>query len=283
MSPAPLVVFAVPTRDRSESLVALLETFDAQAAEAGVEWRALVWDDASSEGERARLRAWSGWGREQIEVRFSEGVERMRAKRHLDDMAVAAWDRRGEAYLAHLDDDVLPHPGWLAAALEPLRAGRFDGCGSAERVDGRLVLSGQTELQIEPVPVDGRVVRVWEWRREYVDGRRGAVEVAFAGHRAMVVRLESVAAVPHDPAYTIGGEDLDWSLALRVAGQRLGIACDAVIDHRARGEHDAPDFRAREHVLRSWRHFHGKWGFVRGGAASEAGLERDEWLRRVSA
>jgi GT2 family glycosyltransferase len=106
--------------------------------------------------------------------------------------------------------------------------------------------------------------------------------VAFAGHRALIVRMEAAARVRHDPEMLIGGEDLDYSLALREAGYVLGIAHHAQIIHRGMDEADAEGFRTFDKVLRSWRWFYRKWGFVRRDACEEAGLSSEAWLSLFS-
>jgi hypothetical protein len=280
----PLVVCVVPTRDRAASALTLLDALAGQTARATVDLRVLVWDDASSPGERERLRAGiaaragapSGLP---VALHESDRWERMRVKRRLDDWALSLEPGRGDAFVAHLDDDVVPEPGWLTAALAGLRDPRFAGCGSVQGSRLGTMLAGQRRLRIEPAPVPGGSLRVWSTRLpDLVHAGDGPlVEVAFAGHRALVVRRSALADAPHDPVYRTGG-DLDWSLALRAAGHRLAIAPAARIAHRAAGEANVAGYLRPELVLESWRRFHRTWGFVRDSGAAQAGMTRAQWL-----
>jgi hypothetical protein len=268
----------VLTHDRPEGLRALLASVRKQDG-GGEECRIIVLDNGSA-SENARQAAKIC---HEHDARHEYSVENtfMRGKRILEDLAFA--EGRVPELIVHADDDVVLGPGWLAAVTEPIQGGRFAACGSVENYQGRRVFSGQQDIRITEDIVDDRPVRVWEWEWEEVGTIKGTVPVEFAGHRALAVLGDLAAKRRHDPAYLIGGEDLDYSLELRMsAPQGLAIATSAAIQHRAGGEQDATGFRTPENVLVSWRHFYRKWGFLRRNACSEAGLTPEDFVRAVT-
>jgi GT2 family glycosyltransferase len=204
---------------------------------------------------------------------------KMKGRRLLEDVCFDGADAGVNGFIVHLDDDVVLRPGWLPAALAAARDFGWGAVGSIEDHRGRIVYSGQTRLALRRVAVDATALTVWEWEWQSPPSLSGTVEAEFAGHRALLVEAGLAARARHDPAYLIGGEDLDYSLALRRAGARLGLSHEARIAHRHAGEEDAPQFRTREDVVTSWLHFFRKWRFVRLGAAREAGMEEADWLR----
>jgi GT2 family glycosyltransferase len=271
------VWFAILTHNRPKSLLALVRSIDQQKLPIGWARRIVIWDNASSDASRREFLASSRSKAADVIYQFSSRNLFMVGKRELERLVLADCDVANDLY-AHLDDDVLLESGWLNAALHAMNTYRFDACGSVEPREGKLMVSGQSELRFRDVLIDQNHIRVWQWTWEAV-GERQVMEVAFAGHRALLTRMECVRKVRHDQELHIGGEDVDYSLSLRKAGYRIGIARGAAIRHRARGEGEIPGFRTRERVIQSWRHFYSKWGFVRIDACEEAGLSPEDWLR----
>lgn len=273
--------FAVLTHNRSASLLALLESIFRQRFPPGDRFKIFVFDNASAPEHRRRFEQSAFYGDRRVVYTYSPENTYMRGKCHLEEAARAGWGGGEDCYLVHLDDDVRLTDSWLPNALDTLRAQRLDACGSVEDRRGVKVYSGQTALRMSDEVVDGRAVRVWDWLWEPVVSEARYSPVEFAGHRALMVRMEAADRVRHDPEMLIGGEDVDYSLALRRAGYSIGIAHDAQIIHRGMGEADAEGFRTFDKVLSSWRWFYRKWGFVRRDACEEAGLSGEEWLRLV--
>jgi GT2 family glycosyltransferase len=274
--------FAVLTHNRSRSLIALLESIRDLHRPAGARFDVTVFDNASDDEHVRRVTASGlidGLGASYV---YSRENVFMSAKWHLETAILERWSGERDVYLIHVDDDVQFRRPWLVNAWSALRRERYDACGSVEMWAGRLVFSGQTTLHVTTEHVDGRPVKTWEWQWQSAPEDARSSPVEFAGHRALMVRMEAAALVRHDPGLLIGGEDVDYSLALRQAGYAIGIAHDARIEHRALGEVDAPGFRTYDKVLESWRRFYGKWGFVRRNANNEAGVSVEEWLRLVS-
>ncbi len=269
--------FAVLTHNRPRSLLALLRSIDEQERPTGCDHRIVILDNASIEENRQEFLASAHSGARHIVYRFSPQNLYMVGKYALEDMVLAEADPARDFYV-HVDDDVVLEPGWLIAALQGTMAHGFDACGSVEMRQGEMMLSGQSEVRLRTLLAGGKSMRVWDWRWEPA-GEAAVKEVAFAGHRALLIRMACVQRVRHSQELLIGGEDLDYSLALRKAGYRMGIVRSAAIQHRARAEQEIPGFRTRERVTASWRHFYRKWGFVRLDACSEAGLSPHEWLR----
>jgi GT2 family glycosyltransferase len=148
-------------------------------------------------------------------------------------------------------------------------------------LNGDTFFMGQPSLDLIDENVEGMPVRVWDWHWQSVPESVAYSRVEFAGHMALLVRMEAAARVRHDPRMLAGGDDIDYSLALRKAGFSMGIAHRAKMVHRSLNEQDAEGFRTFDRVLSSWRCFYNKWGFVRRGACFEAGVTSQEWLRLV--
>jgi GT2 family glycosyltransferase len=275
--------FAILTHNRPDGLLALAQSIARLQLPPSSRCRLVVLDNGSDPEHSERL------SRAPLLAELGASYVRspvntfMAGKWHLEELVLREWGGEPEAFLVHLDDDVQLEESWLVQAWSALEERGWDASGSVECWQGELVFSGQPRLWLSQEEVDGRTVGVWDWRWETVPDTPRRSVVAFAGHRALLVRMEAASRVRHDPSLLIGGEDLDYSLALRRAAFTIGIAHDARIQHRGLGEQDAPGFRTYDKVLASWRRFYRKWGFVRRNANREANLPPQEWLRRVSA
>jgi len=273
---------SILTHDRSSSLLALLASIYGVELPRGARVKIFIWDNASTQEhyERVRLHPYC----KDKNVCYLRSLENsfMCGKRHLEEAILNDWHAERNCFVIHLDDDVQLSQAWLVSAWSALVDRGWDASGSVEMWKGRRIYSGQKELDIIEQDIDGRRVKVWNWLREPVPTSEERWNVQFAGHRALLVRMEAVSRVRHDRELLIGGEDLDYSLTLRRAGCSIGIAHGSLICHRGLGEKDAEGFRTYDKVLSSWRRFYRKWGFVRRDACSEAGLPELDWLRAVS-
>lgn len=276
------VTFLVLTCNRPKSLMNVVGSILRMKFPTGVLRRIIVWDNGDS--EESVERSLARLNDERTEISYIRGSQNsfMRGKCYLEDEYLRRSSDQ-DKFVVHLDDDVQLSEGWLIGGMNALESNGWDACGSVETRGNRLVYSGQVVLNLESVSVADHAVTVWRWTQFLVpeDGSKFC-SVEFAGHRALLVRRSVVEQVQHDPHMLIGGEDVDYSLAIREAGYSIGISHDAFIRHRASGEVDVDGFRESTRVLNSWRHFYKKWGFVRDTACREAGMDETTWLTAVS-
>ena len=277
-----LFYFAILTHNRSLSLIALLDSIYQLEFPPRANYRIFVWDNSSDQEHHQQFSKSIFFNKKNLYYFRSVENVFMRGKYELEKLILKECDDQEECFLIHLDDDVQLTRTWLMNAFFALQNLGWDACGSVENWLGRLVFSGQTKLDIVEQLVDARIIRVWDWHWEPVPRELNQSSVEFAGHRALMVRMEIVQYVQHDPNLLIGGEDLDYSLTLRQAGYRIGIDHNALIYHRLLGEKDAKGFRTYDKVLHSWRRFYRKWGIVRRNASLEAGVSEEKWLRLVT-
>ncbi len=278
------VYFAILTYNRSKSLLQLLETIFKQSLPPGGRFQVVIWDNCSDETHVQAFRN-SRFG-EVDHVRYIIGKENafMVGKRHLEDAVLDLGPDPKNDYLVHLDDDVQLSESWLSHVFRCMEQLRLDACGSVETWKGQLIYSGQTHLHTTAKTGDLYPLKVWKWQWQEVPANASVAgaEVAFAGHRALLVKMAVAVQVKHDPQMLIGGEDLDYSLALKAAGFRIGIAHQALIYHRLLKEEDAHNFRSPDKILHSWKHFHQKWGFVRNNVDRELQIVREAWLKTAA-
>jgi GT2 family glycosyltransferase len=272
--------FAILTHNRPDSLLRLLQSIDEQELPEGCRKQIVIWDNASSEANRQQLLAAVRSRESDIQYVYSPRNLFMAAKYELERLILSRCTDDSD-FCGHFDDDVALERRWVGAALDAINHHGFDVCGSVEPYNGTLVVSGQSELLLSNVTIDQIPVRCWEWRWEPV-GDREICEVVFAGHRALLARMRCVREVQHSENLLIGGEDLDYSLALRKAGFRICISRYAEIRHRPGGEAEVAGFRTSQRVIESWQHFYKKWGFVRTNACQEIGMSPEDWIRLFS-
>jgi GT2 family glycosyltransferase len=193
--------------------------------------RILVVDNASSDGTAARLAA-----------RRDVDVLRLNRNRGFAGGVAAALDRTRTPFLALVNDDAVPEPGWLDALLAPFDAADGDDVAATTAKlllpDGRINNAGGALLpdlygydRGLGDPDDGR----WD--------SPGDVE-AFCG-AAAVVRTAAVRDVGGVPAhFFLYYEDTDTSLRLRQAGWRIRYVPTARITHlhSASADQQSPRF-----------------------------------------
>ena len=215
MAPAPDAVTVVVVAWRSAAFIdACLDAI----ATAGP-GRILVVDNASTDGTAALLAA-----------RRDVDVVRLGRNRGFAGGVSAAMDRTTTPFLAVVNDDAVPEPGWLDALLAPFAAPDGDDIAAttAKLVlpDGRINNAG-----------GGLLPDLYGYDRglgEPDDGRWDSPEdvEAFCGAGA-VMRTAAVRDVGGIPAhFFLYYEDTDTSLRLRRVGWRIRYVPAARITHR---------------------------------------------------
>jgi len=271
--------FLILTHNRPASVLALVGNIRRLEKPPAARLEIIIWDNGSK--ARAQEQVYRAVGSDP-EVHYIRATTNtfMQGKWHLENRAFHNWNGECDSFLVHLDDDVQLADEWLVHAWKAVERYGWIACGSVVAAGGRFRLSGQRELRISIEKLSGGAVSVWDWEPHFAD-QEGASQVRFAGHRALLVRMTPVTS-RHDPHLLIGGEDLDYSLTLQRNGGIIGIDSKCRTIHRAFREGEVPGFRTRERVAESWRHFYGKWGFVRRSACLEAGMTEQEWLNLFS-
>jgi GT2 family glycosyltransferase len=192
--------------------------------------RILVVDNASSDGTAHRLA-----------TRNDVDVLRLDRNRGFAGGIAVALDHVTTEYMALVNDDAVPQPGWLEALLAPFAAG--DGADLSATTaklllsDGRINNAGSALLPDLYAcdrglgqPDDGR----WD-TPEDVD--------AFCGAGALL-RAAAVRAVGGFPAhFFLYYEDTDTSMRLRRAGWRIRYVPEARIIHRHSASSDQQSAR----------------------------------------
>jgi len=130
-------------------------------------------------------------------------------------------------WIAFLDDDTVPRPGWRSALLAPLEEGR------AEVTAGRLWEEPDRTTNA-PRAVGGWLTWTGHTRRNYRTDRSGPTGLAPSGNMALG-RALALRAGGFDEGF--GGaeiyEDVEFSERLRRMGARIVYAPQAEVDHLA--------------------------------------------------
>jgi GT2 family glycosyltransferase len=119
------------------------------------------------------------------------------------------------------DDDVRPSPGWFNAITEPIIAGRFDALAGCVNIAPHLLRPWMTDRH-----------KAWLASTHYLNTSEpeGAVSANMAVARRVFARVPRF-----DPELGPGRlgfwDDTLFSLQLKKAGYRLGLAGDAVVEH----------------------------------------------------
>lgn len=277
-----IVHYAILTHNRVNSLIKLIESIFRQDHD-NVEYTITIFDNDSNEECRRIFFASPYSSHSKLFYIISPENTFMAGKYHIEKHILGCYKKDNETFIAHLDDDVVLSPVWLQKTLSSCVESGWHACGSVEIIENTLTYSGQKQLLIDSVCVNNNTIKIWKWEIEKLSKHERSSEVAFAGHRAILVRIEANEQVLHDPKMLIGGEDIDFSLSLRKKGFKIGIHHDAFITHRNFGEQDASDFRIPSRILMSWEHFFRKWGFVRNNVYRELNISETKWLEIVSA
>lgn len=225
---APRTAVLVVTRDRRAQVLAALEAVAAFPEAPAL--TVLVLDHGSRDGTGAAVAAWlAARGRAFARAECLRAEHNRGAAAGRNRLAAAAGDHE---FLFFLDDDVVPEPGCLGAALAA--AGERD----VGVVGARVVALDGPERDLAGA---GFV----DWRLGRFSERPGpaAVECDFVVTCAALVRAAAFhAAGGFDEDYFIYHEDVDFGVRVRRAGWRVRWEPRAVVRHRvAPDEARAPD------------------------------------------
>ncbi len=120
------------------------------------------------------------------------------------------------AFIALLNNDVLPEPGWLSALVEALRADPQSGSCASKMLfahDRQMINSAGDTYSLHGIPGNRGV---WQVDRGQYD-ESALVFGACAG--AALYRAEALAAVgPFDESFVSYCEDVDWAFRAQLAG-----------------------------------------------------------------
>jgi GT2 family glycosyltransferase len=216
------VAVLVATRDRRADV---LETLDAVAAldHPPEALEVLVLDNASSDGTEAAVRAWiaGGAGRRLARAECLRSADNVGASGARNLLAAAA--SPGTGFLFLLDDDAVPHPALLRAALGLMAAEPRLGV-----VGVRIVAWDDPARELA-----GAGFVDWRWGRfREVRAARGT-DCDFVISCAAVVRSEAFrAAGGFDEDYFVYHEDVDFCVRVRRAGWRVRYEPSVAARHK---------------------------------------------------
>jgi len=214
---APIVSVIIPSWNRRDLLAACLRGLFAQTGEP---FEVIVVDNGSTDGSADSVAA--EWGGRVRLIRNARNEGYARAV----NQGIAA--SRGE-FIATLNNDAVPDPGWLAALVEAAardpRAGMV-ACKIVSFEDPRI-LDG-TGLLIYPDGSSRARGRLEEDRGQY----DGLAEALLPSGCAAVYRREMLDEVGlHDESFFAYCEDTDLGLRARLAGWTCAFAPGAVVRH----------------------------------------------------
>jgi GT2 family glycosyltransferase len=245
IDPAPDVTVMLPTFRRARSLALTLAGLATQRAP-GARWEVIVVDNEPAPGSESVV----------IEAARSMPVPLRYVREPI--LGVSSARNRGiaearGAVCALLDDDVVPDPGWLAALVEPLLAGR------CEAVGGHVVLDPTVSRPrwLDEAGLGGYLTR-FEPATEQRALHEGEVLVT-ASAAVLTDRLRDVGGFdsrfgPRGRRHLVADDDY-LSRRLAAAGCRLRYVPDAVVVH------ELPTERlSRRYLLRrAWLHGRSEW------------------------
>ena len=206
---ADAVSVIIPVWNGAATLSALLESLERQTYDGPCE--VVAADNGSSDGSRSLL---SGWSRRIAGLRVVDASGRRGTchARNAGARAARGW------LLAFIDQDEEADPGWLRALVEasgsaPLLAGRYD----VRRLNGPLAL-------------------YWNIGRDPED--RPPQRLGFLPHApggSLAIEAEVLRRVGGwDERFRGGGEDVDLSWRVQLAGYPLRFVPGAIVHHRQR-------------------------------------------------
>jgi glycosyltransferase involved in cell wall biosynthesis len=205
------VAVCVATYRRPEGLLRLLHALEAQEAIGGaVEVAVVVVDNDVSGSARAICREAAAW----LPLPLRYAVEK---RRGIPQARNAALDAAGDAdFVAFIDDDVTPEPGWLASLL-----------AMQSRTDADVVTGPCLACFVEP-PAP------WLADGGFFDGPRhdDGTRLATAYTHNVLVRgaLVAAGAARFDERFALtGGEDSELFGRLARDGARIVFCADAVV------------------------------------------------------
>src|SRR5262245_34913187 len=204
------VAVCVATHERPEGLWGLLHALDAQELPAGVQMRAVVVDNDADASARDVCREAAG----RVSYPLHYAIEKRRGIPQARNRALAEGLR--DDFVAFLDDDELPEPGWLAALLR------------AQREHAADAVAGPCRPRFAEPPPDWVVAGGFFERPHFASGER--LEVAFT-HNVLVrsAALAGLGALFDERLALCGGEDVELFRRFVRQGHRIVWADDAVV------------------------------------------------------
>jgi glycosyltransferase involved in cell wall biosynthesis len=198
--PTPAITVVVATHNRASLLPRLL---DGLAAQAGVDFEAVIVDDASTDD------TWEVLGRLAESAPFPLRPIRLEVNSGAATARNTGWRAASAPLVAFTDDDCVPAPGWLAALVADLR-------------DHDLV-QGRTLPNPDQSDRDGPFSRSID-----VTGEYGYYETCNMGYR--LGALEAAGGFDETFRYPYG-EDCDLAWRVKDAGGRSTFDHDALVFH----------------------------------------------------
>ena len=218
------VTVAIPSWNGREHLETCLSALTPARAP-GLDVHVVVFDNASTDGTAEWL------------ARTHPHVARMASARNVGFAAAcnAMIEASDTPFVALLNNDTRPEPGWIEALTSAIAGGPDD----VAAVSGPLVDWTATRLDFGAglLTFDGHAFQV-DAGRLLADARRPAdgEDVLFACGGNMIVRRDAFLAVGgFDADYFAYLEDVDLGWRLWAAGHRVRHARDAVARHRSAG------------------------------------------------
>jgi len=216
---APLISVIIPSRAGEAVIGACLEALAAQTLKAD---RVIVVDDASTDGSAALVREKYSWVR-LIELKESRGYA---------GACAAGYEEAQGDWIAVLNNDAVPDPGWLEAAV---KAAESDGVVGSVAC---LVVLAEPEGAVDSVGLiaerSGLARLSGRGRKEEeLENTKAPVEVFGPAGSAVVYRRAALDEVGFfEPDFETYYEDVDLAWRLRWAGWKCLLAHESRVVHR---------------------------------------------------
>jgi cellulose synthase/poly-beta-1,6-N-acetylglucosamine synthase-like glycosyltransferase len=205
---APTVAICIATRRRPDGLFALLGALDAQCFEGAIpEIRVVVVDNDDTASARSiceEARTWLRWSLTYVHEK-RQGIPMAR-----NACVAAAWSAD---WIAFIDDDEIPEPGWLEALLR------------SQRVRSADVVAGPVVPRFRVDPPAWIVAGRFHEHEGYAVGARSARTGNLLVRTASLARLSAL----FDERMTPLGEDRELFERLTAAGGHIVWAADAIV------------------------------------------------------
>ncbi len=204
------VAVCIATHRRPEGLLGLLYALDAQELPAGVRMRAVVVDNDAAASARGVCREAAG----HLSYPLHYAVEKRRGIPQARNRALA--EGLSDDFVAFLDDDEVPEPGWLAALLR------------AQREHAADAVAGPCRPRFAEPPPAWVVAGGFFERPRFASGER--LEVAFT-HNVLVrsAALAGLGTLFDERLALCGGEDVELFRRFVRHRHRIVWADDAAV------------------------------------------------------
>lgn len=204
------VTVVIPCKDVVGTIEEQLEALTVQDFTGAVE--VLLCDNGSTDGLSAHIETWRqryGLALRHVDASGRPGVS------HARNAGLAA---ATTGVVAVCDADDVVSPEWISALLEEIRS----GCSVVGGAIDVRVLNDETRQAWRPGPP-----------RDRLPEKLGFKPYAIGANLA-VRRDDALSIGGWDEDYVGGGDDVDFSWRLQLAGHRIGFAADALVHYRYR-------------------------------------------------